>query len=91
MLDSAKRRLTNISSHFDLTRKVEHAAPTRKVTFDVSALQRLLEHDNWETRQKLKELMRDELFVPYVDWALAGLLAVCCVRQSAERKRVRRG
>ena len=31
---------------------------------DVAALQRVLEHDNWRTREGLKELMKDPIFVP---------------------------
>ncbi len=31
---------------------------------DLQALQRLLEHDNWDCRQQLKDLMKDPLFVP---------------------------
>jgi hypothetical protein len=39
---------------------------------DVAAVQRLLEHDNWETRQKMKDLMDGDLFVPCASW-----LTVC--------------
>jgi hypothetical protein len=35
---------------------------------DVAAMQRLLEHDNWETRQKMKDLMDGDLFVPCASW-----------------------
>jgi hypothetical protein len=31
---------------------------------DVAAVQRLLEHDNWETRQRMKDLMDGDLFIP---------------------------
>lgn len=31
---------------------------------DVAAIQRLLEHDNWETRRRMKDLMDGDLFVP---------------------------
>lgn len=31
---------------------------------DVAAFQRLLDHDNWETRQRMKELMDGDLFTP---------------------------
>ena len=65
MQESAKRRLETIKAHFDLTRKASNKpAKAGSVSFDVAALQRLLEHDNWETRQKLKKLMHSELFVP---------------------------
>lgn len=33
-------------------------------TLDVASFQRLLEHDNWETRQRMKDLMNTELFTP---------------------------
>ena len=64
MQESAKRRLNNLGAHFDLSRKVIQPNKRGPDTFDVAALQHLLEHDNWETRQKLKELMRSDLFVP---------------------------
>lgn len=31
---------------------------------ELQALQRLLEHDNWDCRQQLKDLMKDPLFTP---------------------------
>jgi hypothetical protein len=31
---------------------------------DVAVLQHVLEHDNWRTREGLKELMKDPIFVP---------------------------
>lgn len=36
---------------------------------DSAALQALLDHDNYDTRAKLKELMKDPLFVPCVFWS----------------------
>ena len=33
---------------------------------DVAAMQQLLEHDNWETRQRMKDLMDTELYTPCV-------------------------
>ena len=32
--------------------------------FDTAEVQRLLDHDNHEERQRMKDLMKDELFVP---------------------------
>lgn len=67
MQESARRRLEAIKSHFDLAPKAGSPARPIRPSFDVLALQRLLEHDNWETRQKLKELCLGELFVPQYD------------------------
>ncbi|KAK9806580.1 hypothetical protein WJX73_004625 [Symbiochloris irregularis] len=69
MQESARRRLHNLGAHFSLQRangQAQHHDPQQK-TVDIVALQRLLEHDNWETRQKLKDLMHCELFVPQYD------------------------
>ena len=67
MQESARRRLSSLSAHFNLSRapdgQAQHHDPEQKAV-DIVALQRLLEHDNWETRQKLKDLMNCELFVP---------------------------
>ncbi len=65
MEGTAQRRIENISGHFDV---VEHPSSVLRQlagpTFDVLALQRILEHDNFETRQRMKELMKQDLFVP---------------------------
>ena len=65
MEGTAQRRIENISGHFDV---VEHPSSVLRQlagpTFDVQALQRILEHDNFETRQRMKELMKQDLFVP---------------------------
>ena len=54
MQGTAQRRVELISAQSHL------GGPS----FDVPALQRILEHDNFETRQKMKELMKQDLFVP---------------------------
>jgi len=54
MQDSARKRLATMAGHFG----------SAASSLDVSELQHLLEHDNFETRQKLKELMRDPLYIP---------------------------
>lgn len=65
MQGTAQRRIEMINGHFDV---VEHPSSVRahlgRPSFDVLALQRMLEHDNFETRQKMKELMKQDLFVP---------------------------
>lgn len=67
MQESARRRLSQLYAHFNLQRapagQAQQHDPQQK-TVDIVALQRLLEHDNWENRQKLKDLMNCELFVP---------------------------
>ena len=68
MQESANRRVGTIGAHFNLSRKssATKLRPSKpdSVSFDVLALQKLLEHDNWETRRKLKDLMNSDLFVP---------------------------
>ena len=65
MEKTAQRRIEMISGHFDVA---AHPSSLQKQlagpTFDVLALQRILEHDNFETRQQMKELMKQDLFVP---------------------------
>ncbi len=41
------------------------------MTFPIAAMQRLLDHDNIETRDALKELFKGELFVPRYNVAMA--------------------
>jgi len=54
MQDSARKRLATMAGHFG----------SAASSLDVAELQRLLDHDNFDTRQKLKELMKDPLYVP---------------------------
>ena len=54
MQESARQRLGALAVHLG----------GGSVTVDTKELQKLLEHDNFETRAKLKELMKDELYVP---------------------------
>lgn len=65
MQGTAQRRIEMINGHFDV---VAHPSSIQThlggPSFDVLALQRILEHDNFETRQKMKELMKQDLFVP---------------------------
>ena len=58
-------RIAALQLHFDLTsRRPEQHLGSDGIQFDMEALQHLLEHDNWETRRQLKELMKDDLFIP---------------------------
>ena len=41
--------------------------PSQAVHLSAMVQRRLLEHDNWENRAKMKELMRQPLFVPQYD------------------------
>ena len=72
---SVAQRVKTLSGHFDISGHLPGQVAGGKpmgttgpaandLQFDVKALQRLLEHDNWDTRQALKELMRDDIFVP---------------------------
>ena len=58
-------RIAALQRHFDLTsRRPEQHLGSDGIQFVMEALQHLLEHDNWETRRQLKELMKDDLFIP---------------------------
>ena len=65
MEGTAQRRIEMINGHFDV---VAHPSSVQTQlagpSFDVLALQRILDHDNYETRQQMKELMKQDLFVP---------------------------
>ena len=63
---SARRRVGNIGGHFTEFRGSQPSAgQTGCIDFDAALLQRLLEHDNWDTRARMKQLMKDPLFIPY--------------------------
>lgn len=40
------------------------SASSSSDVLDVASFQRLLEHDNWDVRQAMKDLMNTELFTP---------------------------
>jgi hypothetical protein len=42
----------------------------KEMNFDTNKLMRLLDHDNHETRQKFRELMKDPIFIPRYDVSL---------------------
>ena len=65
MDETAQRRVGRLSAHFDVTHRLPRQyAGADGIAFDADALQHLLEHDNHDTRRKMKELMKDELYVP---------------------------
>ena len=67
MQESAKRRLGLLGGHFtQFSGYQPSTGQPSSIDFDAALLQRLLEHDNWETRAQMKELMKDPLFIPYV-------------------------
>lgn len=66
----AWRRLGNISSHFDVTQAHPNAPKTSYAGFQPEELQRLLDHDSYQMRESLKELMKDSLFLPRYDLSL---------------------
>jgi hypothetical protein len=59
MNTSANRRIQALGSHLE-----GGSAPSGGQAVNIQKLQRLLDHDNHETRAAMKELMRDEIFVP---------------------------
>ncbi|GIL42328.1 hypothetical protein Vafri_343 [Volvox africanus] len=65
-MDDATRRLRVVSGHF----RVEKPHVTGHFPFDVKELQCILDHDNHEHRQAMKEFMNDDLYVPQYDISL---------------------
>ncbi|GIL89582.1 hypothetical protein Vretifemale_17414 [Volvox reticuliferus] len=65
-MDDATRRLRVVSGHF----RVEKPQAFGNFPFDVKELQRILDHDNHEHRQAMKEFMNDDLYVPQYDISL---------------------
>lgn len=61
MEPSTQRRLANLGGHF---KSATRSSGQAGLLFNVAAFQRILEHDNWENRAKMKELMKDDIFVP---------------------------
>ena len=53
-MDNARQRMSTLANHL---------GPSSS-SLDTAELQHFLEHDNWETRRRLKELMKDELYIP---------------------------
>ena len=62
---AARRRLLTLQQHFNVHQRLQQqVAGQTTLNFDREALQRLLEHDNFETRQQMKELTKQAIFVP---------------------------
>ena len=59
-MDDAERRLRVLSGQFFKTNQAHAANPA----FDVKALQRLLDHDNLEMREQMKEFMKADIYIP---------------------------
>ncbi|KAK9829677.1 hypothetical protein WJX72_007299 [[Myrmecia] bisecta] len=64
---AARRRLSTIGSHFNVASAHPSGHAGGALAFDVAGLQHLLEHDNWDTRKALKEVAKDDLFIPRYD------------------------
>jgi hypothetical protein len=95
MDEAAQRRVGRLSAHFDVTHRLPRQyAGADGIAFDADALQHLLEHDNHDTRRKMKELMKDELYVPCahraVCWAPDSTLGLGCDRGRASTRPVQR-
>jgi hypothetical protein len=95
MDEAAQRRVGRLSAHFDVTHRLPRQyAGADGLSFDADALQHLLEHDNHDTRRKMKELMKDELYVPCahraVCWAPDSALGLGCDWGRASARPVQR-
>ncbi|KAG2446914.1 hypothetical protein HYH02_008070 [Chlamydomonas schloesseri] len=67
-MDDATRRLRVVSGHFNVEKP---AAQQMRAPFDVKELQRIIDHDNYEHRQAMKDFMKDDVYVPQYDVSLA--------------------
>lgn len=71
MQGTTRRRIEVVGNHFNVhQRPPQQSLGTEGIRFDAEQLQRLLEHDNWETRAKLKELTKQAIFIPRYDMDL---------------------
>ncbi len=60
-----KKEIEVVGNHFNVHQRLpQQSLGTEGIRFDAEQLQRLLEHDNWETRAKLKELTKQAIFIP---------------------------
>ena len=59
-MELATERIRTIGRHLG----VGGLQPALLGSSELQALQRLLEHDNWDCREQLKNLMKDPLFTP---------------------------
>ena len=60
-----RRRIEVVGNHFNVHQRLpQQHSSSEGITFDAEQLQKLLEHDNWETRAKLKELTKQDIFIP---------------------------
>ena len=64
MQGTAQRRIVMLHGHFDVSAQQPARGGLGGIAFDPEALQRILDHDNHETRRAMKDLMKDDLFVP---------------------------
>ncbi|KAK9840200.1 hypothetical protein WJX74_005380 [Apatococcus lobatus] len=65
-MELATERIRTLGRHLG----VGGLQPALLGTSELQALQRLLEHDNWDCREQLKNLMKDPLFTPRYDMDL---------------------
>mmetsp|Transcript_3167 Transcript_3167/g.6936 ORF Transcript_3167/g.6936 Transcript_3167/m.6936 type:complete len:665 (+) Transcript_3167:191-2185(+) len=64
---SSSRRLQVVSGHFF---QVANQTQAPRRLFNVAELQHLLDHDNHDTRQAMKEVMKNPIYVPQYDMDL---------------------
>lgn len=65
---AARRRLAALHSHFNTSSHLPQQHDTTNGILDTKALQVLLDHDNHEARQQMKQLMSsNDVFLPYVE------------------------
>lgn len=67
-MEASRRRLAVVEGHFDPLAGTSRTAPAARpelVAPAVAGLQRLLEHDNYELRQRMKDFFQsDDIYIP---------------------------
>lgn len=61
-MEASRRRLSVVSGHFDVSR--DHSHRPSQPRMDLSGLQKLLDHDNHELRQRMKQALNQDLYIP---------------------------
>lgn len=67
------RRVSVLHQHFDLALHLPQqvaSSGSDAIQFDVKQLQRLLDHDNHDMREEVKEFMKHEVYIPRYDISL---------------------
>lgn len=64
-MGDANRRIQVVAGHFNVAKQSYSSGTSGKL--NVEALQRLLDHDNHEMRERMKEFMKQDVYIPRYD------------------------